>query len=146
MLIEPGQVLTLNMQVSNSGLILYGHPYLVLYANEDNNYIEIAQVDSLKGKEFKAARKTNKIIFCDEPQETVIDKDSYIQLDNLLRIEYFDELVLLRRQQDKLSINKFNDVLHTYEAYQSTHFLDENKQVYLSRSEITAINNKLLRT
>lgn len=68
-----------------------------------------------------------------------------IQLDNLLRIEYFDELVLLRRQQDKLSINKFNDVLHTYEIYQNTHFLDENKQVYLSRSEITAINNKLLR-
>lgn len=65
MLIEPRQILALNMQVNNAGLILYGHPYLVLYANSE--CIEIAQVDPLKRKEFKAARKTNKIIYCDEP-------------------------------------------------------------------------------
>lgn len=141
MLIEEGQILILNMQVNNSGTILYGHPYLVLFVN--NNFIEIAQVDSLKGKEFKAAKKSNKIIYCDNPNETVIDKDSYIQLDNLLRIEYFDELALMRRQPDKLSEAKFKDVISTYTNYQSTHLVSENKQVYMFKSEIIALNSKL---
>jgi len=141
MLIEPGQILILNMQVNNSGTIIKGHPYLVLYANE--NYIEIAQVDSLEGKEFKAARKSNKIIYCDEPTETVIDKDSYIQLDNLFRIEYFDELVRMRRQNDKLSSEKFIDALNAYKNYHESHIIDENKQVFMFKNEIEAINSKL---
>ena len=141
MLIEEGQILVLNMQVNNSGLILYKHPYLVLFANEE--YIEIAQVDSLAGKEFKAAKKSNKIIYCDNPDETVIDKDSYIQLDNLLRIEYFDELSKMRRQPDKLSGEKFEEVIEAYVNYQNSHFISEDKQVYMFKSEIIEINSKL---
>ena len=145
MLITPGQIIVMNMQVNNSGTILYSHPYLVIFANEDNRYIEIAQVDSLKGKEYKAARRSNKIIYCDEPIETVIDKDSYIQLDNILRIEYFDELVNLRRQKDLLSHNKFLDVQQAYIKYQNTHMIDENKQVYLRKEQVVNINPKLKR-
>ena len=141
MKIEPGQILILNMQVNNSGTVIYGHPYLVLFVKD--NYIEIAQVDSLQGKEYKAAKKSNKIIYCDNPSETVIDKDSYIQLDNLLRIEYFEELAIMRRQQDKLSSEKFNDALNAYINYQNTHLIDENKQVFMFKSEIISINSKL---
>ena len=143
MLIKAGQIITLNMQVNNSGTILYSHPYLVMFADEKNNYLEIAQIDSLKGKEFKAARRSNKVIFCDDPQETVIDKDSYIQLDNSLRIEYFDKIVRLRRQEDCLSTAKFQDALTAYKNYQDSHILDENKQVYLTMADLISLNPKL---
>lgn len=141
MSIETGQVLTLNMQVNNNGIILYSHPYLVLFVSK--TYIEIAQMDSLKGKEYKAMRKSNKTIFCDNPTETVIDEDSYVQLDNLFRIEYFEELTKLRRQKDKLSKQKFDDVLSAYVQYQKNHLIDEDKQVYMFKNEIIAINNRL---
>lgn len=136
-MLSEGQIITLNMKVNNSGTILYGHPYLILTVSEEANYIEIAQVDSLKGKEFKAARRTNKIIYADNPHETVIDKDSYIQMDNSLRIEYFDELARLRRQEDRLSDQKLRDVLNAYKTYQENNQIDENKEVYLSRQTET---------
>ena len=143
MLVEAGQILILNMQVNNQGLVLNGHPYLVVFVNEINNYIEIAQVDSLAGKEYKAAKKSNKIIYYDNPVETVIDKDSYIQLDNSLRIEYFDELTVMRRQLDKLSDSKFADVQKAYIDYQENHQILENKQVYLSKQQVISLNSRL---
>lgn len=145
MRIEAGQIITLRMRVNNSGTILNPHPYLVLFANSIDNYIEIAQVDSLVGKEYKALKKSNKIIYCDDPHETVIDKDSYIQLDNCLRIEYFDDICLLRRQEDKLSDIKFQDVINAYINYQNTNYIDENKQVYVSASELKEYNSRLNR-
>lgn len=145
MRIEAGQIITLRMRVNNSGTILRPHPYLVLFANNVDNYIEIAQVDSLEGKEYKALKKSNKIIYCDDPHETVIDKDSYIQLDNCLRIEYFDGICLLRRQEDKLSDTKFQDVINAYVHYQNTNYIDENKQVYVSASELKEYNSRLNR-
>ena len=141
MTIEPGQVLILNMQVNNSGTILNKHPYLVMYTN--NEYIEVAQMDSLEGKEFKAAKKSNKIILNENPIETVIDKDSYIQLDNLLRIEYFDEIAKMRPRNDKLSKDKFDEALQAYKDYQLKYSIDENKQVYMFKNEIIKINAKL---
>ena len=143
MLLKQGQIITLNMRVNNSGTILRGHPYLVLSTEEDNNIVEIAQVDSLAGKEFKAFKKSNKVIYCDNPIETVIDKDSYIQLDNSLRIEYFDELTLLRRQEDVLSQEKLNDVANKYTEYQRTNPIEDDKKVYLTKEELITLNNKL---
>lgn len=61
------------------------------------NTIEVAQLDSLAGKEYKAAMKSNKVIYCDDPFEAVIDKDSYIQMDNIFRIELYDGLEKYRR-------------------------------------------------
>ncbi|SDB14489.1 hypothetical protein [Eubacterium oxidoreducens] len=143
--IEIGQIITLRMRVNNSGTILNPHPYLVLFVNADDNYIEIAQVDSLKNKEYKALKKSNKIIYCDAPLETVIDKDSFIQLDNCLRIEYFDDICLLRRQEDKLSDKKFQEVIRAYIDYQNNNYIDENKQVYVSESELKGYNSRLNR-
>ena len=75
--------------------------------------------------------------------ETVIDKDSYIQLDNSLRIEYFDELTVMRRQLDKLSDSKFADVQKAYIDYQENHQILENKQVYLSKQQVISLNSRL---
>lgn len=56
-MIEVGQVLSLKMRFNNSGLIsVTKHPYLVIEINDEFGTVEIAQLDSLKGKEYKAAR------------------------------------------------------------------------------------------
>ena len=86
--LEVGQVIVAKIRFNNSGLKSSArHPYLIVGIDEGLRTIEIAQLDSLEGKEYKAAMKSNKVIYCDEPIETVIDKDSYIQLDNTFLVE-----------------------------------------------------------
>ena len=115
---EVGQVITLKIRYNNEGLTATSpHPYLIIDVDEELGVIEIAQLDSLQGKEFKAAKRSNKTIYCDNPMETVIDKDSYVQLDNTLRVQDFPELAKLRRQVDKLSPAKLADVIAAYKAY-----------------------------
>lgn len=139
--IEVGQVLSLKIRYNNDGLIsATKHPYLVIGIDKELNVVEIAQLDSLQGKEFKAARKSNKVIYSDNPTETVIDKDSYIQMDNRFRIENCWELLNFRRQTDKLSSDKLCDVLNSYQQYQKNHDIDENKNVYITKNELLNLN------
>ena len=141
--LEVGQVLSLKIRYNNNGdFSKVNHPYLIVDIDEKLNTVEIAQIDSLKGKEYKAAFKSNKVIFCDNPKESVIDKDSYIQLDNTFKIELYDDLVKYRRQTDKLSSDKLNGtdkeigVLEAYKKFHLDNAIDENKQVYMKKSEI----------
>ncbi|MCD8011912.1 MAG: hypothetical protein LUG99_01805 [Lachnospiraceae bacterium] len=141
--LEVGQVLSLKIRFNNNGTFsTVRHPYLIVDIDREFNTVEIAQLDSLKGKEYKAAMKSNKVIYCDNPPETVIDKDSYVQLDNTFKLELYDELVKYRRQSDKLSSEKLNGagkkvgVLVAYKNYHKSHEIDENKQVYMSKSEL----------
>lgn len=139
--IENGQVLSLKIRYNNIGTIAnIKHPYLVVDVNEELGIIEIAQLDSLEGKEYKAALRSNKSIFNDEPVETVIDKDSYVQLDNILKVENFDGLQQFRRQLDKLSSTKLNAVLMAYNKYHENYEIDENKNVYMDKIEIQNLN------
>lgn len=139
--IEIGQVLSLKIRYNNSGTIsTSNHPYLVVGVDSALGVIEIAQIDSLAGKEYKAAMKCNKTIFCDDPQEVVIDKDSFVQLDNTFRVENISELVRFRRQKDKLSEVKLSEVLTAYREYHESRIIEENKIVYMDRAEILALN------
>lgn len=139
--LEIGQVLSLRIRFNNGGLISPSkHPYLIVAINQDLNYVEIAQIDSLRGKEYKAAKRSNKVIFWDNPQETVIDKDSYIQLDNTFRIENCPELLNYRRQPDKLSPDKLSNVLCAYSNYHKKYEIDDMKNVYMNRAEILSLN------
>ena len=138
--LEIGQILSLKIRFNNKGdFSTIRHPYLIVDIDFEFNTVEIAQIDSLKGKEHKAAMKSNKVIFCDNPHETVIDKDSYVQLDNAFKLELYDELLKYRRQTDKLSAEKLNGVLKAYKKYHANHEIDENKQVYMSRDEIESL-------
>lgn len=140
--LEVGQVLSLRIRFNNSGVISSSkHPYLIVDIDEDFEVIEVVQIDSLKGKEYKAAFTTNKTILCNNPFETVIDKDSYVQLDNKFTLELYDGLLQYRRQKDKLSENKLQSVIAAYKEYQQKHHLNENKIVYMSREEIETLNN-----
>ena len=136
-----GQVLVLRMRFNNSGAISnVRHPYLIVDINKELNYVEIAQIDSLEGKEYKAAFKSNKVIYSKNPPETVIDKDSFVQLDNLFRIEYCSELESYRRQEDTLTEERLEDVIKAYVNYHNTHEIDENKNVYLEKEELLDLN------
>lgn len=140
--LEIGQVLSLKIRYNNSGLISQcKHPYLIVDIDNEFNTVEIAQIDSLYGKEYKAAKRSNKVIYCDNPWETVIDKDSYIQLDNKFLIELYHGLVRFRRQLDRLSPIKMEEVLKAYRQYHAMYHIDENKQVYMSKDELERIQN-----
>lgn len=138
--IEVGQVLSLKIRFNNDGLTSkVKHPYLIVAIDEELNFVEVAQMDSLAGKEYKAAMRSNKVIYCDEPKETVIDVDSYVQLDNIYRLELYDGIIRFRRQVDKLSKDKLDQVLKAYFEYHARYRIDENKQVYMTKEEIERI-------
>jgi len=137
--IEIGQVLTLKIRFNNSGVVSkIKHPVLVVDIDYDLDIIEVAQIDSLEDKEYKAAFRSNKTIYCDN--ETVIDKASFIQMDNSLKIENFPELSKYRRQPDKLSPEKLNDVLKCYRKYHANNEINEDKQVYMDKFEFFSLN------
>lgn len=140
-MIEVGQVLSLRIRFNNSGIVsATKHPYLVVAVHDDLGVIEIGQIDSLQGKYHKAAMRCNKTIFYDDPIETVIDKDSYIQLDNRIMVENYVGLEKYRRQVDKLSPLKLQEVLTAYARYQARYGVDENKNVYMDQAEIESLN------
>lgn len=140
--IEIGQVLSLKIRFNNSGQISKTkHPYLVVGINNEFGTIEVAQIDSLKGKEYKAAKRSNKVIYCDNPTETVIDKDSYIQLDNTFLLENYSGLENYRRQLDKLSKDKLKDAVSAYMEYHDKNCIDEDKQVYMTQRELEDLQN-----
>lgn len=140
--IEVGQVLSLKIRYNNDGQVLdRRHPYLVVDISNEFNTIEIAQLDSLEGKEYKAAKKGNKTIYHDNPIEKVIDKDSYIQMDNTILIDRYEKLSSYRRQLDKLSIDKLSETLNAYKEYHQKNIIEENKQVYMTEDELESLNN-----
>jgi len=70
----------------------------------------------------------------------VIDRDSFVQLDNTFKIENCGNLQNFRRQPDKLSGNKLPDVISAYRLYHDTNEIDEMKNVYMDKEEILKLN------
>lgn len=141
-MLEVGQVLLLKIQYDNRGTKAdVAHPCLIVKVDEELQVIEIVQFDSLEGKEYKAAFKATKVVLSTDPKETVIDKDSFVNLDTKYQIEIFEGLEKYRRQTDKLSKEKLNDIIREYEAYHLMNMIFENKVVYMSAADILEINN-----
>lgn len=136
-----GQVLSLKIRFNNNGVISNNnHPYIIVDVDTINNLIEIAQIDSLEFKQHKAAFKSNHVISCSDPNETVIDKDSFVQMDNIFKVDVCPELLKCRRQPDKLSDFKLKKLIEAYQEYQSNNEIDEIKIVYMNREEICSLN------
>lgn len=74
--------------------------------------------------------KSNVTILKTNPDEVVIDKDSFVQIDNIIQIEYFPELVKCRRQEDKLSEKKFLKVVKRYNEYKQNEWISDNKKSF----------------
>lgn len=139
--IEIGQVLSLKIRFNNDGIISRcNHPYLVIDVDEKLNVIEIAQLDSIEGKQHRVFKWGNLPVFSNNPKETVIDKDSYIQMDNILKIENFKELERFRRQKDKLSSVQLSYIISSYNLFHKIREIDEMKNVYMDKNEIMSLN------
>jgi hypothetical protein len=139
--IEIGQVLSLKIRFNNCGTIsLHNHPYLIVGINDDFDVIEIAQLDSLKGKEYKATFRSNCTVLCDNPKEYVIDEDSFLQMDNTFQIENYPDICKYRRQCEKLTLSKLKKVLSEYQKYHTENEIDENKQVFIDQEELEKLN------
>lgn len=144
-MIEIGQVLSLKIRFNNSGAVAsVAHPILVLKVDKEKNILEVAHIDSItKEKKWKALLKSNVTIKKSNPEETVIDKDSFVQIDNIIQLENFPKLETKRRQVDKLSNEKFNKVLNRYNEYKENEWIDDNKKVFMSKDEIISLNEEL---
>ena len=144
-MIEIGQVLSLKIRFNNSGVVAsVAHPILVLKVDKEKNILEVAHIDSItKEKKWKALLKSNVTIKKSNPEETVIDKDSFVQIDNIIQLENFSKLETKRRQVDKLSNEKFNKVLNRYNEYKENEWIDDNKKVFMSKDEIISLNEEL---
>lgn len=142
-MIEEGQVLTLKIRFNNNGDVAnVAHPLLVLNVDKDKNIIEVAHIDSItEDKKWKSLLKSNVVIKKNNPYETVIDKDSFVQIDNIIQLENFPELVNRMRQTDKLSNEKYLKVKDRYINYKSNEWIDDNKKVYMTKEEIKKLNN-----
>ena len=144
-MIEIGQVISLKIRFNNSGTVAsVAHPVLVLDVDKEKNILEVAHIDSItEEKKWKALLKTNVTIRKSNPTETVIDKDSFVQIDNIIQLENFPKLETKRRQIDKLSNEKFNKVLKRYSEYKDNEWIDDNKKVFTTKEEIILLNEDL---
>ena len=144
-MIEIGQVLSLKIRFNNSGDVAsVSHPLLVLNVDKEKNILEVAHIDSItEEKKWKALLKSNVTIRKSDPDETVIDKDSFVQIDNIIQLENFKDLEKKRRQIDKLSKEKFNKVLKRYNEYKENEWIDDNKKVYMNKEGIISLNQDL---
>ena len=139
--LEIGQVISAKIRFNNNGdIATSSHPYLIVHIDETLGTIEIAQIDSMEGKKHKAFMKSNKPLYADNPLEKVIDKDSFVQLDNTIKLEDFNGIQNYRRQTDKLSPQKLQNVLSAYHNYHLTHEIDDNKNVYMDEREFLSLN------
>ena len=145
-MIEKGQVLSLKIRFNNSGTVASNaHPVLVVDVDKERNIIEIAHIDSItEEKKWKALLKSNVTIKKHNPTETVIDKDSFVQIDNVIQLEYFPELVKKRRQEDKLSEEKFNKVITRYLEYKENEWIEDDKKVFMTKDEIILLNSDII--
>ena len=144
-MIKIGQVLSLRIRFNNSGTVAnIAHPILVLDIDKEKNILEVAHIDSItEEKKWKALLKSNVTIRKTNPIETVIDKDSFVQIDNIIQLENFPKLELQRRQIDKLSDEKLNKVLKRYNEFKENEWIDDNKKVFMSKEEIISLNENL---
>ena len=135
-----GQVLSLRIRIDYYGVFPDKHPYLILDIREEDNVIEVGQLHSLEGKLFEAIDNKNKVIFNTNPQEVVIDKDSFIQKNNTILLEYYDGIEKYRRQKDTLSSNKLEGVIKAYKEFHAKNEIPESRIVYLDKDEIEKLN------
>lgn len=146
-MIEAGQVISLKIRFNNSGNVAsVPHPLLVIEVDKERNIIEVAHIDSItEEKKWKALLKSNVTIRKHNPTETVIDKDSFVQIDNIIQLEYFEDLVKMRRQKDKLSKDKFIKVITRYMKYKENEWIDDNKKVFMTKEEIISLNRNIIK-
>lgn len=137
--LEIGQVLWLKVRYQNEITAKIAHPMLVAVINIEEDKIEVIAIDKAKDKVYQLFNQAN--YFLDSDNEKVIYVDSYAQLNNTLTIEYFPELVNYRKTKDKLSMEKFDDLLKDYIEYHKNNFIPDQRIIHMSKDEIIKLNS-----
>lgn len=132
-----GEILWLRIRFNNNpgDVSAAKHPYVVVQKDEAG-LLEIAQLDSLKGKEYKVAFKLNHLVRC--AGQTALKKDGFVQMDNSFMIDDYEGLS--KYSGGTLTEDLTNDIVKCYQNYQSENEILENKQVYMSKTEIERLN------
>lgn len=138
--LEVGQVLWLKLQFKRGGEFSDKvHPYMVEKIDERQRRVDLIQFDSLEGKLHFALNDECHVIENREPIETVITKDSYAQLDKIIRIELFEELTCFRKTADKLSKYKADKLILKHRNYITDNDIEFENILNYTKEEI--INN-----
>lgn len=87
--------------------------------------------------------KSNVTIRKNNPYETLIDKDSSVQVDNIIMLENFFGLEKKIRQKDKLNDEKLNKVLKRYSEFKNNELIVDNKKIFMTKEEIISLNSDL---
>ena len=138
--LEIGQVLWLNVRYQTDVISKVPHPMLVAIANIEDNNIEVIAIDKAKDKLHQLLNEANFFLDSESPKEKVIYVDSYAQLNNILTIEYFPELVNFRKTEEKLSCEKLTNLLNEYERYHAENIISDRRIVHMTKEEILAMN------
>ncbi len=138
--LEVGQVLWLNVRYQTDVVSKVPHPMLVAIANVEENNIEVIAIDKAKDKLHQLLNEANFFLDSESPKEKVIYVDSYAQLNNILTIEYFPELVNYRKTEAKLSKGKLLELLNEYEKYHARNIIPDNRIVHMTKEDILLMN------
>ncbi len=133
-----GQVLWLKVKYQTDKFGSVTHPMLI--SKIEDSYIEVIALDKTAGKMHNLFRAYNKYINVENPRETVIYEDSYVQFNTKIILEKFSELTYFRKTKDTLSKLKLKEIIDEYYEYQSNNIIDENRKVYMTKEEILSLN------
>lgn len=139
--LEVGQVLWLNVKYQKNVESKVEHPMLI--CRVEKKFIEVIALDKTAGKLHQLFHKYNYYINSSNPKESVIFEDSYAQLNTKLTIELTEELIKARKTVNKLSQDKLQDLIETYNDYQKYNKIDDDRIVYMSSVEILKLNPNL---
>lgn len=121
--LKVGQVLWLKVRYQIDKVADYPHP-MIIFSIADG-IIQLIAVDKVSGALHQLYHPYNVFISHTDPKEKVIYEDSYAQLNTIIEIEEFDELVIARKTHDTLSKAKFEDLEKRYENYHKKNSVPE---------------------
>lgn len=136
--LEVGQVLWLNVKYQKNVESKVEHPMLICRVEK-----KTIALDKTAGKLHQLFHKYNYYINSSNPKESVIFEDSYAQLNTKLTIELTEELIKARKTVNKLSQDKLQDLIETYNDYQKYNKIDDDRIVYMSSTELLKLNPNL---
>lgn len=139
--LEVGQVLWLNVKYQKNVESKVEHPMLI--CRVEKKTIEVIALDKTAGKLHQLFHKYYYFINSLNPKESVIFEDSYAQLNTKLTIELTEELIKARKTVNKLSQDKLQDLIETYNDYQKYNKIDNDRIVYMSSVETLKLNPNL---
>jgi len=113
MAIVPGHVLVLKLPFASGFPCLYKRPFLVIERNDET--LDLINISSSRGKERKLLFESNESI---EEYFPPLDEPSFIKMDELYTIDYFEELhTSIYKRRQPLDADELTRLTYEYIKY-----------------------------